>query len=147
MVIMATTASVPFPTPGGSLGLKVKDGVALHEKILGGFPFAALKRFEKQSELPAAAILEVIDLPARTLARRKAAGKLHPDESDRLYRLARVFERAVELFEGDRAEAARWLTTPRPALGGPTPLSLVRTEVGAREVEALIHKLEHGVFV
>ena len=49
------------------------------------------------------------------------------------------------LFEGDNAAALRWLTAPRKALEGKTPLAYARTELGAREVEDLIGRLEHGV--
>ena len=58
----------------------------------------------------------------------------------------RVFGKALELFEGDARAAERWLSSPRRALGGATPLELARTEDGAGEVEALIGRLEHGVF-
>jgi putative toxin-antitoxin system antitoxin component (TIGR02293 family) len=52
----------------------------------------------------------------------------------------------VNLFEGDVPAAMTWLTTPRKALGGRPPLSYARTEPGAREVENLIGRLEHGIF-
>ena len=70
-----------------------------------------------------------------------------PDESDRLLRASRVFGRALELFEGDPEAARRWLGLPQPALGGATPLAFARTEAGAREVEDLVGRLEHGVFL
>ena len=58
----------------------------------------------------------------------------------------RVFGKAQKLFEGDAWATERWLSSPRRALGGATPLERARTEDGAREVEALIGRLEHGVF-
>lgn len=58
----------------------------------------------------------------------------------------RVFDRALKLFEGDSRAAERWLSSPRRALGGAVPSELARTESGVREVEALIGRLEHGVF-
>ena len=61
-------------------------------------------------------------------------------------RASRVFERAVDLFEGDAPAATRWLRTPQAGLGGRKPLELASTDVGAREVEDLIGRLEHGVF-
>jgi putative toxin-antitoxin system antitoxin component (TIGR02293 family) len=73
-------------------------------------------------------------------------GRFAPDESERLLRVSTVFEKAVELFEGDVAGAVTWLTSPRRALGYQTPLAYSRTELGAREVENLIGRLEHGVF-
>jgi putative toxin-antitoxin system antitoxin component (TIGR02293 family) len=71
---------------------------------------------------------------------------LQPDESDRLLRVSRVFARAIELFEGDDRAARHWLSTPQRALGGAVPLTLAKTKVGAREVERLVGRLEHGVF-
>ena len=58
----------------------------------------------------------------------------------------RVSGRALVLFEGDSRAAERWLSSPRRALGGATPLERAQTENGAREVEALILKLELGIF-
>lgn len=60
--------------------------------------------------------------------------------------ISRVFELAVELFEGDATAASQWLTTPNNALAGSTPLAVCETDAGAREVENLIGRLEFGVF-
>ena len=67
-----------------------------------------------------------------------------PDESDRLLRASRVLGRTIELFEGDREAAKRWLTRPQRALGGATPFDLARTEVGALAVERLVDHLEQA---
>jgi putative toxin-antitoxin system antitoxin component (TIGR02293 family) len=56
-----------------------------------------------------------------------------------------VFASALSLFEGDADAARRWLTTAQPALGGDKPLEYAATEVGAREVEDLIGRLEYGI--
>jgi putative toxin-antitoxin system antitoxin component (TIGR02293 family) len=111
-----------------------------------GFPYAAFVRFQKRSGLPVATIADLIRIPPRTLVRRRAAGRLLPEESERLLRIVRLFELAVELFEGDRDAAARWLTTRSVDLHGHSPLDFARTEIGARDVEDLIGRLEHGVF-
>ena len=62
-----------------------------------------------------------------------------------MLRIARVFDLAAALFEHDLASANVWLREPKKALGGEAPLQFARTEVGAREVEHLIGRLEHGV--
>ena len=87
-----------------------------------------------------------IGIPERTLARRKVSRRLTPNESERLLRISAIFEDAVDLFEGDVAAAVNWLSTPRKALGDRAPLAYARTEPGAREVENLIGRLEHGIF-
>lgn len=139
------TATVPT-TSSAMLGLKVTGASSLHDMLLAGLPYKALVKFETESGLGPKAVMAVVDIPLRTLARRKKSGKLSLEESERLHRLARVVEAAVELFEGDRAAAVHWLQSPRAALRGRTPLSMTRTEVGATEVLHLIGRLEHGVF-
>ncbi len=57
-----------------------------------------------------------------------------------------IIRKAVVLFEGRKEAAMRWLHSPRPALGNPTPLELAKTKAGAKKVEDLIARLEDGVF-
>ena len=83
-------------------------------------------------------------MPARTLARRRQARKLHPDESDRLYRIARVAGHAVSVF-GAEDKAATWLRRPNRALNGELPIRLLDTDVGARQVEDILGRIEHGI--
>jgi putative toxin-antitoxin system antitoxin component (TIGR02293 family) len=106
-----------------------------------------LERFRRNTSLPVELILALVDIPRRTLTRRKRTGRLRPGESDRLVRAARVFGRALQLFEGDRDAALEWLTSSQRALGGAVPIDLVTREVGARDVEQLIGRLEYGVYV
>ena len=84
--------------------------------------------------------------PISKLTRRKQEGRFLPDESDRLLRATRIYAKSLDLFEGDRNAAIEWLTNLQPALGGAIPFDIARTEIGAREVEALIDRLEHGAF-
>jgi putative toxin-antitoxin system antitoxin component (TIGR02293 family) len=60
-------------------------------------------------------------------------------------RASRAFGRALELFEGDAEAARRWFTTPAIGLGGKAPIALCRSDVGTREVEAFIDRLEGGI--
>ncbi len=138
--------ATPARAPGSSLGLKTREPRELLQRVEKGLPFAALATFASRSGLATERIAAFLDLPARTLARRKAAGRLASGESERLLRLSWIFEKAVELFEGDASAATRWLTTPKKALGNALPLDYSRTEIGGREVENLIGRLEHGVF-
>jgi putative toxin-antitoxin system antitoxin component (TIGR02293 family) len=131
---------------GTSLGLKASSSGELIRQLERGFSFKTLHALESRSGLALSRLASIIGIPERTLARRKASGKLMPEESERLLRIAAVFEDAVELFEGDVPAAVNWLNVPRKALGDRPPLSYARTEPGAREVENLIGRLEHGIF-
>ena len=122
------------------------DRAATVQAISLGVPFAMLTKFQEASGLPWPAIGRVLRLPDRTLARRRKAGRLASPESDRLLRLAQLFQQAVELWDGNTASAAAWFQGSCRALGGRTPLESAETEVGAAEVEQLLGRLEHGVF-
>ncbi len=132
--------------PGDSLGIGTANVVEVAEMLRQGLPYEALGRLEECCGLPLESILAVARIPRRALARRKARRRFSAEESERLYRLALVFEKSVELFEGDAAAARNWLTTPNEALVDQPPLKMIETEIGAREVEDLIGRLEHGVF-
>ena len=107
--------------------------------------FQALERFQKNTGLSTSDLADVVVIKMRTLQRRKEQGRLEPEESDRLMRVSRIFGKALELFEGNSEAARQWLFTRQRALGGERPMVLARTDLGAREVEALIDRLEHGV--
>jgi len=128
------------------LGLRSFDTAALMKRLEEGVSFAAFERLKRSLKVSSRELADVALITQRTLARRKRAGRLDPDESDRLVRVSRVFARSIELFEGDLESARSWLMRPVFALGGAVPFEMVKTEVGAREVENLITRLEHGVF-
>ena len=137
---------IRFNKRGASLGLSINDTSALIEQIGAGFSFDALREFESYTGISIAILASIVGIPERTLARRKAASRLAPEESERLLRLANIFEKTVELFEGDVKGAVNWLTTPKKALNNQQPLFYSRTELGGREVENILGRLEHGVF-
>jgi len=85
-------------------------------------------------------------VPKRTLARRKAANEpLTIEETDKALRLERIAEQAERVF-GEPAKAHRWLRKPKRALQGVTPVAYLATEAGARVVEEMLGRIEHGIF-
>lgn len=137
---------VRFKSRGASLGLAEEGTPGLVRSVEQGLPFKAFDSFRAQTGLTASRLATILGIPKRTYARRKAAGKLAPDESERLLRISLIFEQAVELFEGSVGRAVDWLARPKKALANATPFDYARTELGARDVENLIGRLEHGAF-
>lgn len=81
----------------------------------------------------------------RTLQRRRDVRRLSPEESEKLARVVRAIARAeVALGEPDKAE--RWIRSPNRTLGGSRPLDLLSSDAGARAVERVLGRIEHGVF-
>ena len=88
---------------------------------------------------------ELLGISKATLQRRQSSQVLNTQESDRVVRFARLFGQAIEVFESIDF-AREWLSTPQIRLGGEVPLDYAKTEVGAREVEALLWRIDHSVY-
>lgn len=128
-----------------SLGLAERDTKDLVAALRRGLPVSAFESLRAQMGVSAKDLAQSASIAVRTLARRKQGGRLQKGESERLLRIAVLFDRAVEVLES-REEAQQWFRTPKRALGGSTPLDFADTEPGAREVEDLLGRIEHGVF-
>lgn len=131
---------------GYSVGLKSTGLQQVLNQIRTGLKFQALSRLQKQSGIGIQKLADVVRIPERTLARRKQEGRFRSDETERLLRFAFLFEKALACFSDDQDATRSWLERPNAALGDEAPLRLAETEFGARAVEDLIGRLEHGVF-
>lgn len=138
-VPMAQTAKVARPTPFLA---------ALHlnlETVESGVPVATMSAFVAKSGIPLKDLYDIV-IPARTLKHRRARRQsLSPDESDRLARLARIFDHAVRVFE-DFERARLWLTQPKHRFNDRSPLEMLRTDTGGRLVEEMLVQIEYGMF-
>src|SRR5712692_1202745 len=79
---------------GSSLGLAAGSAAELIQQVERGFSFKTFHALESKSGLSGPALAALVGIPERTLARRKSAGKLTPEESERLLRISTVFEMA-----------------------------------------------------
>lgn len=118
------------------------DWVAM---IRRGIPAAAVEAITNAIQMSQSELATTLDIPDRTLARRKREGTLNSEESAKLVRLARVVERAEEVFE-DLDTALHWLKSANTALAGATPFSLLDTDIGTESVLDTLGRIEHGVF-
>ena len=117
-------------------------------RILAGLPVAEFDALREMLGLPVDEMAAKVGISVATLSRRRAKKQpLDRDHSDRLMRYARLYWLSVRFFEGDAEGARNWLRHPARALGGVRPLDFAETEMGAREVEDLIGRLEYGVYV
>jgi putative toxin-antitoxin system antitoxin component (TIGR02293 family) len=126
-------------------GKPASTGIEVHQAIKKGIKIKDADFLKKRlgiSDKEMAAFLGTS--PATLQRKRQRQEAISFVQGDRLYRMARVLAKAVQLF-GDNKMAVDWLKTPRRGLGGKIPLDLMGTEAGAQEVEDLIGRLQHGV--
>ena len=124
---------------------KAKHPTELIRKIQKGLRFSELETLQTSIGMPFEQLAAKLCISRSTLQRRKAAGRLSPDESDKVLRFARLLEHARDVF-GDVDKARAWLKHPQYGLGGTVPLDYAETEIGAREVDNLLGRIDYGVY-
>ncbi len=124
---------------------KAKHPTELIRQIQKGLRFSELETLQNSIDLPFEQLAAKLSISRSTLQRRKAAGRLSPDESDKVMRYSRLLHQATDFF-GDIEKARAWLKHPQYGLGGAVPLDYATTETGAREVENLLGRMKYGVY-
>ena len=109
-----------------------------------GLDFGEFEALRRQLDLSLDELTVRLGLSRATIEKRKAAGRLTPDESGKVVCYARLLGHAVHLF-GGLEEARHWLKAPQGRLHGAVPLDYAKTDLGAREVENLLTELAYGI--
>lgn len=117
----------------------------LVERVRHGLPMAEFRSLLELLSLPEEELGRLLGMSPATLNRRKKGARLTMAESERVVRFARLFGLAMAVFEDEQA-TCEWLKTDNPGTAGERPLSYADTEFGAREVENLLGRIDHGVF-
>ncbi len=129
----------------GKSGFRILAPAKIVEQVQGGLAVQELVALRDSLDLPMEKLASKLGISKATLHRRKAQGRLGPAESDRVVRLARLVGKAAKVLGGIEA-ARQWLNSPQFGLGGAVPLDYAETEIGAREVENLLGRIEYGVY-
>lgn len=114
-------------------------------KLREGFPMTEFSLLQNLLHIPEEELGRYIGISPATLHRRKKSGRMETPESERVVRFARLFGQCLEVFESKDA-TREWLKAGNPGTAGESPLSYADTEFGAREVENLLGRIDHGVF-
>jgi putative toxin-antitoxin system antitoxin component (TIGR02293 family) len=127
------------------MGKRVRRDSDLEDVVISGLPAQVVRHLAESTGTSLRELQEIAGIDRSTFSRRvKNRARLKTDESDRITRLARVAALAVEALGHD--EGLRWLRDPNVALGNRIPLGMLGTDAGARQVEQIIGRIEHGVF-
>ncbi|NWB98432.1 DUF2384 domain-containing protein [Pseudomonas gingeri] len=113
-----------------------------HEMIQFGFEAQRLMQLCDQGDVTPLGRDQII--PLKTLKTRVARDqRLTVDESDRLFRAAHIIAMADTLFGNDE-KAKRWLSKPKDRFSGKSPMAMLSTIQGTRQVEEMLIQLAEG---
>jgi putative toxin-antitoxin system antitoxin component (TIGR02293 family) len=126
------------------IGIAPASGLELAELVERGLPIKNLDLLKARGLTFTEMAATVIS--PRTLKHRKARGEnLSPEETERAVRVASIIALAEQVF-GNRETAMRWLRGKDDRLGDRTPLSMLNTEAGGREIESMLWGIDEGIY-
>ncbi len=128
-----------------SIGIQAKNTDDIISALKQGFPADSFDKLRDRLKVSDNLLSKIVQIPKRTLTRRRQDGRLRTDESERVLRIARVYDKALDVLENEEA-AENWLKKPARGLGYKIPLEYADTELGSQEVINLLGRIEHGVF-
>ena len=128
-----------------AIAIQAENTDQLISQLKQGLSTDAFDMLKERLNITDNALSKIVQIPQRTLNRRREKGRLRTDESERILRLAQVFDMAFNVF-GSREKAESWLKKPARGLGGKIPLEYADTDLGAHEVINLLGRIDHGVF-
>ncbi|MCA1573273.1 MAG: DUF2384 domain-containing protein [Acidobacteria bacterium] len=128
-----------------TLGKRVSSQQDLITAVRRGLRTSTIDAVIEELDVSRTEVLPTLRIARRTMERRKVTGRLRPEESERVYRLAKILAFAESVL-GTKEKARHWLNAPNRALGNVSPLSLLETEAGTDEVTNILGRIEFGVY-
>lgn len=126
--------------------LKSRYGGSTMQSTSATWRYESIKDISNRFSLDKGDVKQLFGISQSTQFRyEKQNPVLKPAVADRLERFHRIYRQAQELFE-DESETQRWLTQPKAALEGQTPLKALATDAGAKKVEEILYRAEYGIF-
>jgi putative toxin-antitoxin system antitoxin component (TIGR02293 family) len=129
---MATLASI-----------KRLRGPALVDRLNEGINASAFRSMAAALGLSMGGLASFIGLSERTLRSRV---KLDAQQTEKVYRVYRIMQRATEVFESEAA-AIKWMLSSQRALEGRMPIEMMVQDVGFAEVMNVLNAIEDGGYL
>lgn len=122
----------------------IRRRLELVAELREGFSFQQVAALAREAGVALEELIEFGVIPRRTWTHSKRNQRFTPIQSARLARFFRVQQRARSTFGSDE-KAMQWLKRPTKPLQDHAPVSLLDTEEGARLVEDLLTRIDHGI--
>jgi len=124
---------------------KFNDALDIISCLRDGLPKSGIDNFLHKTSISRNQLSHILHISTRQLNRYDPHDCLSPEQSNFLYELARIYNRATDIL-GDQATAEHWLNRGQIALGNKTPLEILDTTEGMRLVDDLLFQIEYGFY-
>jgi putative toxin-antitoxin system antitoxin component (TIGR02293 family) len=127
-----------------AVGSTPRTVVELAAAVARGFPRAVVSKLAANAAPDEAEARRRVAALVTSTASLKRRDRLSPAASERAERLARIVALAHQAL-GDTDVAREWLNAPHPLLGSARPIEVAATDLGARQVERILHNIEYDL--
>lgn len=140
------------PAFAGRRGLSAHHGVLPGEigddirEIKLGYAIDRFESLKKGFGVNGETLSRIASISLATMHRRKISGRFTANESEKLYRLQKLYETALEVLETEENVKA-WFNTRQIVFENKTPIEYADTLPGSDEVENVLRRMEHGVIL
>lgn len=122
-----------------------KDSQERIELIRRGLPYAVAEVVSNRVDMPLSYVLEMLDIPQTTYNKKKRNHELMKGkESETVMELTELLDFGLEVFNREEEKFQRWLKKINIALGNVTPISLLDSFTGIKEVRNALSRMEYG---
>jgi len=110
-----------------------------------GLPASTFIEISGRLSIPQKELFDALGLSRSTIASKMSNNQLlSPSESEKVIRLAKVFDRAADVL-GTQEDAKKWLRREIRSVGGVQPITLLDTETGYELVMDTLGRIEQGI--
>ena len=136
--VPAWTKTKPFPISSMEIHSMISE-------IKRGYSLDKFEQLKEDLGVNKEMLAKIASISLATMHRRKiASGRLTSDESEKVYRLEKLYETALEVLE-NKDNVKAWFNTTQVVFEGKTPLEYADTMPGSEEVERVLRRMEHGI--
>jgi putative toxin-antitoxin system antitoxin component (TIGR02293 family) len=124
------------------------SSIEIHSRINNikkGYPIDKFEQLKEALGVNKEKLAKIASISLATMHRRKVSlRRLTSDESEKIYRLEKLYETALDVLE-NKDNVKTWFNTSQIVFEGKTPLEYADTLPGSEEVERVLRRMEHGI--
>ncbi|MDA3939338.1 MAG: DUF2384 domain-containing protein [Spirochaetia bacterium] len=111
-----------------------------------GIPTTAIEEIASYLDIPINKLMEHLHISLSTWHRRKKAGKLDFDLSDKILQISKLLEYAENVF-GNSEKVRLWFKMSSIVFENRLPVELIGSLSGINLISDELIRIEHGVFI